>query len=96
VGKGSLASARAFAKDVLPELSTAMDLYGSSLKKGEYPDSRSRGLQKMSADFGLGVKALDNAAASGKADQAQVAFMAADELLRGYIKSAELSDDVPL
>jgi hypothetical protein len=43
---GKFDSSLTFAKDTLPGAVTALQLYGSAQKKGEYPDAKSKALVK--------------------------------------------------
>ena len=83
---------KAFTSDILPELYTALNLYGSSLKKGEYPDAKSKALQGLASEFQAQVQLLDKAARSGQADAVARYMSAADEALKAYIVKAEVNE----
>ncbi len=48
----------AFLKDEAPSLERAMNLYGFSLRKGEYPDEISKTAEKLTTEFSKEVEQL--------------------------------------
>lgn len=58
-------------------------------QRGEYPDSRSRGLQKLAADFGMACGAIAKGLGKGGGDPRK-AYDKAAAILVEYLKGAEL------
>lgn len=89
INSGSASASSSFFVDVLPDAIPAMDLYGSSMKRGEYPDSKSRGLQQLANDFGSAcagiAKGLGKKGANSVKDYENAA-----KILEQYLKGTEL------
>jgi hypothetical protein len=58
-----------FLKDTLPGLSRAMNLYGDSLRKGEYPDEISAKAESLTDKFVVNVLTLKDLKESEKVSQ---------------------------
>lgn len=66
-------------------------LYGTVVKRGEYPDSTSRGLQKLAEDFGTTCKAIGRSLGKdGSAEDVAQAYEKASVILADYLKGTKL------
>eukprot|EP00903_Cladosiphon_okamuranus_P016082 g14846.t1 len=91
IASGSANPRSDFFVDLLPDSLSAMDLYGSSMKKGETPDSKSRALQQLAQDFGSQVNSIAKSLGKkgGEAD-ASASYDKAAVILAQYLKGVEL------
>ncbi|CAN0506646.1 unnamed protein product [Laminaria digitata] len=80
-----------FFVEKLPDALSAMVLYSSSMKRGETPDSRSKGLKNLTDEFEIACAALGKSV-SKKGGQAEAAgaYDKAATILESYLKGAEL------
>lgn len=61
------------------------------VQRGEYPDSTSRGLQKLAEDFGTTCKAIGKSLGKdGSAEDAAQAYEKASVILAEYLKGTKL------
>ncbi|CAM9204894.1 unnamed protein product [Scytosiphon promiscuus] len=91
IASGSASAKSEFFVDLLPDSVSAMDLYGSSMKKGEMPDSKSKALQQLAKDFGATCASIGKSLGKkgGEADAEKVYDKASDILVQ-YLKGVEL------
>ena len=68
-----------------------MVVHRSSRQRGEYPDSTSKGLQKLAEDFGATSKALGKSLGKeGGAEDAARAYEKASAILADYLNGSKL------
>eukprot|EP00904_Undaria_pinnatifida_P012234 jgi/Undpi1/8140/HiC_scaffold_24.g10611.m1 len=80
-----------FFAELLPDALSAMVLYSSSMKRGETPDSRSKGLKNLADEFEIACAALAKTVGKkGGAAEATSAYDKASTILEAYLKGAEL------
>ncbi|CAM9217669.1 unnamed protein product [Ectocarpus sp. 8 AP-2014] len=91
IASGSASPKSEFFVDVLADSVSAMDLYGSSMKKGETPDSKSRALQQLAQDFGSTCNSIGkNLGKKGGEEEASKAYDKASSILVKYLEGVEL------
>ncbi|CAM9454178.1 unnamed protein product [Pylaiella littoralis] len=91
IDSGSAVAKSEFFADILPDSVAAMDLYGSSMKKGETPDSKSRALQQLAQDFGSTCNSIAKSLGKkGGGADAGKAYDKASAILVQYLKGVEL------
>ncbi|CAM9834636.1 unnamed protein product [Ectocarpus fasciculatus] len=91
IATGSASPKSEFFVDVLADSVSAMDLYGSSMKKGETPDSKSRALQQLAQDFGSTCNSIGKSLGKkGGEGEANKAYDKASSILVKYLEGVEL------
>ncbi|CAM9186753.1 unnamed protein product [Ectocarpus sp. 8 AP-2014] len=91
IASGSASPKSEFFVDVLADSVSAMDLYGSSMKKGETPDSKSRALQQLAQDFGSTCNSIGKSLGKkGGEEEASKAYDKASSILVKYLEGVEL------
>ncbi|CAM9803082.1 unnamed protein product [Ectocarpus sp. 6 AP-2014] len=91
IASGSASPKSEFFVDVLADSVSAMDLYGSSMKKGETPDSKSRALQQLAQDFGSTCISIGKSLGKkGGEEEASKAYDKASSILVKYLEGVEL------
>ncbi|CAM9434082.1 unnamed protein product [Ectocarpus sp. 12 AP-2014] len=91
IASGSASPKSEFFVDVLADSVSAMDLYGSSMKKGETPDSKSRALQQLAQDFGSTCNSIGKSLGKkGGEAEASKAYDKASSILVKYLEGVEL------
>ncbi|CAM9523264.1 unnamed protein product [Ectocarpus sp. 4 AP-2014] len=91
IPSGSASPKSEFFVDVLADSVSAMDLYGSSMKKGETPDSKSRALQQLAQDFGSTCNSIGKSLGKkGGEEEARKAYDKASSILVKYLEGVEL------
>eukprot|EP00752_Nemacystus_decipiens_P011341 g10078.t1 len=91
IASGSATPKSEFFVDLLPDSLSAMDLYGSSMKKGETPDSKSRALQQLAQDFGSQCNSIAKSLGKNAGGaEASAGYDKASAILAQYLKGVEL------
>lgn len=70
-------------------MATPLTRLGPRAQRGEYPDSKSRGMQKLAADFGVACEGISKSLGKKGGDPIK-AYDAAAAILAEYLQGAEL------